>query len=74
MNTMNGRVFVIVLTIIVLFVGVWMFRYNIIPAGIGGGGGSILVAAYRLDRWTGKVICILRQNSFDVEHQGKSLQ
>ena len=70
MNMMNGRVFASLLIVMSLIVVIWMFRYDIIPAG----GSAPGFAAFRLDRWTGNVVYIIAGNGYDVVYKGKLSQ
>lgn len=57
---MKPTVTALVIAAAVLVVAAWLLRYEVTAAGAGaafdnGGNATVLVLAYRLDRWTGEV-------------------
>ena len=51
---MSWRNVIMVALVLLVILGAWLCRYTIIGVSPGDGIGF----AYRLDRWTGKVVCI----------------
>ena len=56
------------LVAVTIILCVWMFRYTIVPAGVGGQQGNVF--EYCLDRWTGKVSFIGGGYCRDVKYIG----
>lgn len=62
---MSSRTVVLLIAAISTVLVAWLGRYEVVAVPAGGQGSAS--AAYRLDRWTGNVIWLLREESYAVK-------
>lgn len=60
---MDTKKITLCLILVTLILFAWMGRYEVIPIADNSFGG----AAFRLDRWTGKMIYVVQTASFEVD-------
>lgn len=57
------------ISLLILFVVVWLGRYSIYPNN----SSSSMPSAYKLDRWTGQVTCLLLFREHQIKKPPKSV-